>query len=55
MLEKVIISDFFELGYVIIIIGDDVSLYFKSHLEVKKNILLMKLINACLFQTLKSE
>ena len=35
MLEKVNIFDFFELGYVIIIIGDDVSLYFKSHLEVK--------------------
>ena len=43
---------FFEQGYIIIIIGNDVSLYFKSHLEVKSN---MIMINAWLSQTLKSE
>ena len=33
--EKVLIFNLFEQGYVIIIIVNYVSLYFKSHLEVK--------------------
>ena len=53
MLKK---SPFFtcEQGYVIIIIGNYVSLYFKRHLE-KLNMIMMKYINACLSQTLKPE